>query len=231
MKPGPIHGLLFGVLIIVSMVVIVYWKTPPFETKNLLTLFILLFCLERSWENFFTSKEKDRLVFGGDWSLLVVSITFMGTLFASFMEFYWKAVPVDPAISSLGAVLFFAAMAIRFWAMKTLGMQWGVHIVGQNKRRTSLKIIHAGPYRHIRHPIYVGAIFEAIAVTLMLNTYYSTVFVLLGFVPWELYRARLEERELCALLGPQYSDYAKQVPRFIPRVFHKTSADRIREYL
>jgi len=72
----------------------------------------------------------------------------------------------------------------------------------------------SGPYRVVRHPVYLGEILGAIGLTIALPSLVSTL-VLVSFVGAQLIRTRMEERVLAAQL-PGYTEYARTTPRLLP---------------
>ncbi|MGI8609524.1 MAG: methyltransferase family protein [Candidatus Dormibacteria bacterium] len=74
----------------------------------------------------------------------------------------------------------------------------------------------SGPYRLVRHPVYLGEILGAVGLTIALPSV-ITVLVLLSFVGAQLVRTRMEEQVLVAQL-PGYAEYARRTPRLIPFV-------------
>ena len=72
----------------------------------------------------------------------------------------------------------------------------------------------SGPYRIVRHPVYLGEILGAIGLTLALPSLLSLV-VLVSFVGAQLIRTRMEERVLSAQLAG-YAAYAQRTPRLLP---------------
>jgi methanethiol S-methyltransferase len=78
-----------------------------------------------------------------------------------------------------------------------------------------LKFVTPGPYKLIRHPLYVGwfTIFWAaptMTVTHLFFAVLTTAYILVA--------VRFEERDLVRHHGRAYADYRKQVPMFIPRL-------------
>lgn len=90
---------------------------------------------------------------------------------------------------------------------------------------TALPFKTPGPYRLVRHPLYVGWFFAfwctpTMSVTHLLFALMTTAYILVAI--------RLEERDLIAAL-PEYSQYRKQVPMLLPRLRRRvawTSAAR-----
>jgi protein-S-isoprenylcysteine O-methyltransferase Ste14 len=75
-----------------------------------------------------------------------------------------------------------------------------------------------GPYRLVRHPLYVGWFFAFWSTPTMTVTHFVFALATAGYI---LVAIQLEERDLIAHLGNDYRDYRKRVPMLIPR-FGKT---------
>jgi protein-S-isoprenylcysteine O-methyltransferase Ste14 len=78
-------------------------------------------------------------------------------------------------------------------------------------------LVVTGPYRLVRHPIYLGEIISALGLVMpALLSIQLLVFVL--FVAAQLRRTSYEERVLGATF-PEYTGYARHTPRLIPFLF------------
>jgi protein-S-isoprenylcysteine O-methyltransferase Ste14 len=91
----------------------------------------------------------------------------------------------------------------------------GWHVLYHAQRRHALAT--TGPYRHVRHPQYIG--FVAIMFGFLLQ--WPTVLTLAMFpVLLVMYRrlAIAEERDAEKAFGSAWRDYAAATPRFIPRL-------------
>lgn len=77
-------------------------------------------------------------------------------------------------------------------------------------------LVVRGPYRLVRHPVYLGEIGTLVGFTLCSSAAWSVV-VLGLFVAAQAVRMRLEERALTAAF-PEYQDYAAQTGRLLPRL-------------
>lgn len=78
---------------------------------------------------------------------------------------------------------------------------------------THLTFRTPGPYRLVRHPLYVGWLFAFWATPQMTLTHFVFALATTGYI---LAAIQLEERDLVRHLGAQYSDYRRRVPMLIP---------------
>jgi protein-S-isoprenylcysteine O-methyltransferase Ste14 len=80
----------------------------------------------------------------------------------------------------------------------------------------------AGPYARIRHPQYVAFVLILLGFLLQWPTLLTlAMFPVLLVMYTRL--ASMEEREMHAQFGAAYEEYAKRVPRFLPRMGRRTA--------
>ncbi|HZB35658.1 MAG TPA: isoprenylcysteine carboxylmethyltransferase family protein [Gaiellaceae bacterium] len=77
-------------------------------------------------------------------------------------------------------------------------------------------LVTRGPYRLVRHPVYLGE-FAAVAGLVLASATARNVGLALAFVAAQTVRMRLEERALSDEF-PEYAVYARQTPRLLPRL-------------
>lgn len=111
------------------------------------------------------------------------------------------------------AMLAPAALGFWFawWARVTLGRLWARNV----SRKADHRVIDAGPYALVRHPIYTGIILATIATALLQGTATAVAGVVMMTCGWYL-KARLEERFLHGELGDPYDAYRARVPMLVP---------------
>lgn len=178
-------------------------------------IFVSLMIVERAWETFKTSKEQHREELHGDWTLVLVTTTYLILFFLFITEFYTITAQLKWSVIAVGSALLIGSFIMRFWGMASLGEQWAVHAVGAQKIR-KVSLIKIGPYKFIRHPIYTGIILEVLAYPLIANAYYSFLFSILVCVPAIVLRARVEESYSVRRFGAEYDRYKKEVGMFFP---------------
>ena len=105
--------------------------------------------------------------------------------------------------SMLGLGLVLGGLAIRSWAAGILHKQ--------------SQLTTSGPYSLVRHPLYVGSFMMMLGFCALIDDAENIWFVLGPFVGLYLLGILSEERTLGQRFGTRWRDYAKSVPRFLPR--------------
>ena len=88
-----------------------------------------------------------------------------------------------------------------------------LHLRGKPYR--PLGFVTPGPYRHVRHPLYVGWLFAFWATPTMTAAHLLFAAMTTAYI---LIAIRLEERDLGEFYGERYAEYRRNVPMLVPRV-------------
>ncbi|MBT8396207.1 MAG: isoprenylcysteine carboxylmethyltransferase family protein [Gemmatimonadetes bacterium] len=79
------------------------------------------------------------------------------------------------------------------------------------------ELARGGPYRHLRHPLYLGSFFLGLGFSIAGGRWWFP-FLYAGLFFWLYGRTiRAEERRLYALYGVEFGSYRDSVPAFFPR--------------
>jgi protein-S-isoprenylcysteine O-methyltransferase Ste14 len=118
-------------------------------------------------------------------------------------------------VFSLGAVIAWCGLLLRWWCFATLGRYFTVVLQTSEDQ----PVVQRGPYRVLRHPSYTGLLLAFVGCGLMVGNWVSAAgsvaLVLIALVD----RIRVEERALNAALGDRYRDFAARRARLVPFVW------------
>jgi protein-S-isoprenylcysteine O-methyltransferase Ste14 len=117
-------------------------------------------------------------------------------------------IPVHLLLRASGLLLFAAGLLFIFWGMYTL--QKAV-FVPENK------LVAAGPYKFVRHPMYSGGVIGAFGLAVFAGSVLGLVYsFILALVLSHI--SDVEEIDLIARFGNEYAEYAKRTPKLFPHV-------------
>jgi protein-S-isoprenylcysteine O-methyltransferase Ste14 len=115
-------------------------------------------------------------------------------------------------LASLGSLLAVAGAALVLRSRAELGPAWS--FVPRAGQETGL--VTTGPYRLVRHPIYLGLALLAMGEALAFSSWPALLIVLSGIVPTFAWRARAEETLLGRTFGERYTLYQRHTSLIIP---------------
>jgi protein-S-isoprenylcysteine O-methyltransferase Ste14 len=122
--------------------------------------------------------------------------------------------PISPPNGVFAACILIASIALYEWARATIwgrrfGIGWGEHVPEE--------LCERGPYRFIRHPIYLSYMLACLACFVALP-HWITALLLLANVALFAHAALTDERRIAmSALAVDYADYRRRVGRFWPR--------------
>ena len=144
---------------------------------------------------------------------VVANIAAFGLFFPSLIVFSGSADGFTALLlASLGSLLAAAGAALVLRSRSELGPAWS--FVPKAGQETGL--VTTGPYRLVRHPIYLGFALLVMGDTLAFGSWPAFLIVASGIVPTFAWRACAEETVLSRTFGGRYALYQKQTKMIIP---------------
>jgi protein-S-isoprenylcysteine O-methyltransferase Ste14 len=110
----------------------------------------------------------------------------------------------DLLLEAAGWLVFLCGAILRMWAILHIGGRKG-HV-----------IMDRGPYRLMRHPLYVGSFLIALSMALFLDSLVLLIAALLTAVAYHLHVIPREEGRLVDRFGTPYLTYCRATPRYVP---------------
>ncbi len=145
------------------------------------------------------------------WSVYATQLA--AILEAAYLR-YPRSVEWD-AISVIALVIAALGLALRTWAVFSLGNFFTMHISVEKGHR----IIRSGPYAVIRHPSYLGAFLMYVFTTVFLHSWFSAGVAAI-ILPFAFVRRILrEENVLKEAFGAEYESYRTSVKMILPCVW------------
>ncbi len=120
-----------------------------------------------------------------------------------------------PAMQIIGLGMYTMGIVLRYWCSFLLG----VHFTRGVKVADGQKLVSHGPYRVLRHPLYLGLLLLGLGVPVFLG---SAVGFLVGLIvlPRALVRRiAIEESQLIDALGEEYEKWMRARYRLFPLIY------------
>jgi protein-S-isoprenylcysteine O-methyltransferase len=146
------------------------------------------------------------------WAVILAAIAGATTLSHALPEASW---PAAPRVYAAGVAIFALGLMFRWYAILHLG-RWFTVNVAIAKDQT---LVQDGPYRHVRHPSYSGALIAFLGYGLCLGNAASLALLLGAVGAVFAWRIRVEERALAGAFGDRWTGYAQGTSRLIPGLY------------
>lgn len=114
-------------------------------------------------------------------------------------------------------LVLFATFLINHFDLFGLRQVW-LYLRGKEYKK--LTFVTPGPYKHIRHPLYLGWLLAFWATPVMTVAHLVFAITTTAYI---LFAIQLEERDLMDIHGEAYKNYRRQVPMLIPVGKKKTA--------
>ncbi len=142
---------------------------------------------------------------------IAYALVFMGTGTRSALPL-GAVRPLDIVVIVLSVVLAAASVAFAVWAGRTLGAQWSLTA----RLIENHQLIVSGPYRIVRHPVYLAMLGMLWATALAFS---GPVLLVIGtavYLAGTMIRIHSEDMLLRETFGPEFERYRQRVPALIP---------------
>jgi protein-S-isoprenylcysteine O-methyltransferase Ste14 len=150
---------------------------------------------------------------GSDRAPLVANLAAVGLYLPSLLVFSGSPAGLTALLlASSGSLLAVAGVALVLRSRAELGPAWS--FVPKADQVTGL--VTTGPYRLVRHPIYLGLALLVMGEALAFGSWPALMIVLSGIVPTLAWRARAEEKLLSRTFGERYAAYRQRTRMMIP---------------
>ena len=130
-------------------------------------------------------------------------------VFAGSMHAAWAL-----ALGGMGCAIAVTGSVMVWKSRLALGAAWSL----LPKAGDQTAVVTSGPYRLVRHPIYLGWSVLAVGQAVAFSSGPAMLIVLACVIPSFVWRAREEERFLISIFGEVYVSYRKKTKMIVPHV-------------
>lgn len=131
--------------------------------------------------------------------------------FISPLSMPWPSLPFPSWLRWTGVAVAILCLPFLIWVQHTLGRQWSTHL----RLREDHRLVVNGPYKWVRHPMYVVLFLFLLSVGLATA---SPLIAVMNILLIAVFYRRIskEEKMMIERFGNEYSTYMKRTGRFWP---------------
>jgi protein-S-isoprenylcysteine O-methyltransferase Ste14 len=118
-------------------------------------------------------------------------------------------------LAAAGTIVAAGGSVVILWSRANLGEAWSFIPAAAEQS----ELVITGPYRLVRHPIYLGLSVVAVGQAIAFSSGPAIIVVLVAVIPSLVWRARVEEELLTSVFGDGYRHYKRRTSMIVPYVF------------
>ena len=154
-------------------------------------------------------------------ALITVSLRLLGLLLWAAVFAYminpawigWARVDLPEWARWLGVAMGAAGDALAYWVFTSLGNNVSPTVV----TRKNHTLVTKGPYRWVRHPLYLMGLIGYLGFALLAENSFIAVITVAAFIVLNI-RLPKEEARLIERFGEDYRAYMRRTGKFLPKV-------------
>jgi protein-S-isoprenylcysteine O-methyltransferase Ste14 len=144
---------------------------------------------------------------------LIHALSGAAALIASIMAKGQIGIPQQP-IKAIGYMLCILGGLLYIYSLLFLRS-----VISGNIDPVSEKLVTEGPYREVRHPLYLGMLVICLGLAIGMRSWLGIALTTFVFFPSAVYRARLEEAALYDKFGEEWKAYRAHTYFIFPFIF------------
>jgi protein-S-isoprenylcysteine O-methyltransferase Ste14 len=169
--------------------------------------------ISRDTSKFHFQEDAASLIFGGPAAIVNIVFGAEYIFFPGAFAFAY-ALPFPEVVRWIGAAMLAAGIVVLGTAHYHLGLSFSSFVGSKNDHR----LVQSGPYRLIRHPIYLAYLLMYLGGGLAAANWVLAFIPVTGFSIMAFSRMPKEERILTGLFGEKYTAYIQRTGRLLPRM-------------
>jgi protein-S-isoprenylcysteine O-methyltransferase len=153
---------------------------------------------------------------GSLWAIVVVIVLAIFVAFGARARLPGARIAAgEPYLFWTGIALAWAGLALRLWAVTTLGRFFRTTVVVQDGH----ELVTRGPYARLRHPAYTGSIATLVGLGLAFGNWISLAAMAVGALLAYAWRIPAEEAALAGRFGEAWAAHKARTWAVVPWVW------------
>ena len=169
--------------------------------------------ISRDTSKFNFQEDAVSLIFGGTAAIVTIVFGAEYLFFPGAFAFAY-ALPFAEIVRWTGVTLLVAGIVVLGTAHYHLGLSFSSFVGSKDKH----KLVQSGPYRTVRHPIYLAYLLSYLGGGLAAANWVLAFIPVTCFAVMAFSRMPKEERILTELFGEKYTAYMQRTGRLLPRI-------------